>query len=106
MPDSENYLLTILAHFCLEPQNRTLVLSDGYKPAADEFRQFSDLSQIAQLMTSHLFSANPAWTESARAHLQLYSGNRSGLLPEKFDKYLICMATLYDYARSDKLLSN
>ena len=69
-----SYLLTVLSHFCLEPQDRALVRSEAYKPGPDEFRQFADLSQIAEFMMSQLISASPTSMESAGAHILLYAG--------------------------------
>ena len=70
----QSYLLTVLSHFCLEPQDRALVRSDQYKPGPDEFRQFADLGQIAEFMMYQLISATPASMESAGAHILLYAG--------------------------------
>ena len=70
----QTYLLTVLSHFCLEPQDRALTLSEAYKPSPDEFRQFADLSQIAEFMMHQLISATPKLMESAGAHILLYAG--------------------------------
>lgn len=67
------YLVTVLAHFCLEAHDRKLMLSDAYKPMPDEFRQFADLRQVAEMMMNQ-FAASPAWMESAGAHILLYAG--------------------------------
>ena len=69
------YLASVLGHFCLQPLDRTEVLSDDYNPGDEEFRQFADLTQIAELMMRQLTSAkNPRWMESAGAHILLYAG--------------------------------
>jgi hypothetical protein len=69
------YLASVLGHFCLQPVDRTAILSDDYSPGDGEFRQFADLTQIAELMMRQLTSAkNPLWMESAGAHILLYAG--------------------------------
>ena len=69
------YLASLLGHFCLEPVDRMEVLSPEYSPGEMEFRQFADLTQIAELMMRQLTSANnPLWMESAGAHILLYAG--------------------------------
>jgi hypothetical protein len=69
------YLASVLGHFCLQPLDRQEVLSDDYSPGDGEFRQFADLTQIAELRMRQLASAkNPAWMESAGAHILLYAG--------------------------------
>jgi len=69
------YLASVLGHFCLQPTDRLEALSPDYSPADTEFRQFADLTQIAELMMRQLTSArNPAWMESAGAHILLYAG--------------------------------
>jgi hypothetical protein len=69
------YLASVLGHFCLQPVDRQEALSDDYSPGDGEFRQFADLTQIAELMMRQLTSAkNPAWMESAGAHILLYAG--------------------------------
>jgi hypothetical protein len=51
------------------------VLSDDYSPGEGDFRQFADLTQIAEMMLRQLTSAqNPLWMESAGAHILLYAG--------------------------------
>jgi hypothetical protein len=51
------------------------VLSADYVPNDQEFRQFADLTQIAEMMVQQLTSAkNPLWMESAGAHILLYAG--------------------------------
>ena len=51
------------------------ILSPDYNPSDTEFRQFADLTQIAELMMRQLTSAkNPLWMESAGAHFLLYAG--------------------------------
>src|SRR5260370_18703994 len=51
------------------------ILSPDYSPNDLEFRQFADLTQIAELMMRQLTSAmNPIWMESAGAHILLYAG--------------------------------
>jgi hypothetical protein len=51
------------------------ILSPDYSPGEMEFRQFADLTQIAELKMQQLTSAkNPLWMESAGAHILLYAG--------------------------------
>src|SRR5271154_4722214 len=69
------YLASVLGHFCLQSVDRMAVLSPDYTPSDQEFRQFADLTQIAELMMRQLTSAkNPLWMESAGAHILLYAG--------------------------------
>ncbi|HSY68298.1 MAG TPA: hypothetical protein VK813_06640 [Edaphobacter sp.] len=69
------YLASVLGHFCLQSVDRMEVLSPDYSPSDQEFRQFADLTQIAELMMRQLTSAkNPLWMESAGAHILLYAG--------------------------------
>jgi hypothetical protein len=69
------YLASVLGHFSLQPVDRLQVLSPDYGPGEMEFRQFADLTQIAELMMRQLTSANnPLWMESAGAHILLYAG--------------------------------
>ncbi|MBB5338939.1 hypothetical protein [Tunturiibacter gelidoferens] len=69
------YLASVLGHFCLQSVDRTELLSSDYNPGDHEFRQFADLTQIAELMMRQLTSAkNPLWMESAGAHILLYAG--------------------------------
>lgn len=69
------YLASVLGHFCLQSIDRRAILSEDYKPGDQEFRQFADLTQIAELMMQQLTSArNPLWMESAGAHILLYAG--------------------------------
>ena len=69
------YLASVLGHFCLQPVDRMEVLSPEYSPGEMEFRQFADLTQIAELMMRQITSANnPLWMESAGAHILLYAG--------------------------------
>jgi hypothetical protein len=69
------YLASVLGHFCLQPVDRLEALSPDYSPGDQEFRQFADLTQIAELMMRQLTSArNPVWMESAGAHILLYAG--------------------------------
>ena len=69
------YLASVLGHFSLQPLDRMEVLSPDYSPGDHEFRQFADLTQIAELMMRQLTSAkNPMWMESAGAHILLYAG--------------------------------
>jgi hypothetical protein len=69
------YLASVLGHFCLQPVDRMEILSPDYSPGDGEFRQFADLTQIAELMMQQLTSAkNPVWMESAGAHILLYAG--------------------------------
>jgi hypothetical protein len=69
------YLASVLGHFCLQSIDRIKVLSPDYSPSDLEFRQFADLTQIAELMMRQLTSEkNPLWMESAGAHILLYAG--------------------------------
>ena len=69
------YLASVLGHFCLQSMDRLAVLSPDYSPDDGEFRQFADLTQIAEMMMQQLTSAkNPVWMESAGAHILLYAG--------------------------------
>ena len=69
------YLASVLGHFCLQPVDRMEALSPDYSPGDSEFRQFADLTQIAEMMMRQLSSArNPLWMESAGAHILLYAG--------------------------------
>lgn len=69
------YLASVLGHFCLQSVDRMAILSPDYSPGDLEFRQFADLTQIAELMMRQLTSAkNPLWMESAGAHILLYAG--------------------------------
>jgi hypothetical protein len=69
------YLASVLGHFCLQSVDHTEILSPDYNPGDQEFRQFADLTQIAELMMQQLASAkNPLWMESAGAHILLYAG--------------------------------
>jgi hypothetical protein len=69
------YLASVLGHFCLQSTDRMEVLDPDYSPGDTEFRQFADLTQIAELMMRQLTSANnPLWMESAGAHILLYAG--------------------------------
>jgi hypothetical protein len=69
------YLASVLGHFCLQSMDRVAVLSPDYSPSDTEFRQFADLTQIAELMMRQLTSAkDPRWMESAGAHILLYAG--------------------------------
>ena len=69
------YLASVLGHFCLQSVDRMAILSPDYSPGDSEFRQFADLTQIAELMMQQLTSAkNPLWMESAGAHILLYAG--------------------------------
>ena len=69
------YLASVMGHFCLQPVDRAEALSAEYAPGEGEFRQFADLTQIAEMMMQQLTSAkNPAWMESAGAHILLYAG--------------------------------
>jgi hypothetical protein len=69
------YLASVLGHFCLQSVDRMAILSPDYSPSDLEFRQFADLTQIAELMMRQLTSAkNPLWMESAGAHILLYAG--------------------------------
>ena len=69
------YLASVLGHFCLQSVDRMEALSPDYAPSDLEFRQFADLTQIAELMMRQLTSAkNPLWMESAGAHILLYAG--------------------------------
>jgi hypothetical protein len=69
------YLASVLGHFCLQSMDRVAVLSSDYSQNDLEFRQFADLTQIAELMMRQLTSAkDPRWMESAGAHILLYAG--------------------------------
>jgi hypothetical protein len=69
------YLASVMGHFCLQPVDRLEILSPDYSPGDGEFRQFADLTQIAEMMMQQLTSAkNPLWMESAGAHILLYAG--------------------------------
>ncbi|WP_158945130.1 hypothetical protein [Granulicella sp. S190] len=69
------YLASVLGHFCLQSVDRAELLSPDYNPDDREFRQFADLTQIAEMMMRQLTSAkNPLWMESAGAHILLYAG--------------------------------
>src|ERR1700727_716395 len=69
------YLASVLGHFCLQSVDRMATLSPDYSPGDQEFRQFADLTQIAEMMMRQLTSAkNPLWMESAGAHILLYAG--------------------------------
>lgn len=69
------YLASVLGHFCLQSIDRVEALSPDSSPGDGEFRQFADLTQIAELMMQQLTSArNPLWMESAGAHILLYAG--------------------------------
>lgn len=69
------YLASVLAHFCLQSFDREELHSLDYAPGEQEFRQFADLTQIAEMMMQQLTSAkNPLWMESAGAHILLYAG--------------------------------
>ncbi len=69
------YLASVLGHFCLQPVDRAEALSDEYAPGDQEFRQFADLTQIAEMMMRQLTCArSPLWMESAGAHILLYAG--------------------------------
>ncbi len=69
------YLASVLGHFCLQSVDRMEILSPDYNPSDQEFRQFADLTQIAEMMMQQLTSAkNPLWMESAGAHILLYAG--------------------------------
>jgi hypothetical protein len=69
------YLASVLGHFSLQSVDRMEILSPDYTPGDQEFRQFADLTQIAELMMRQLTSAkNPLWMESAGAHILLYAG--------------------------------
>jgi hypothetical protein len=69
------YLASVLGHFCLQSADRMESLSADYSPNDGEFRQFADLTQIAEMMMGQLTTArNPLWMESAGAHILLYAG--------------------------------
>jgi hypothetical protein len=69
------YLASMMGHFSLQPVDRQEILSDSYSPGDQEFRQFADLTQIAEMMMQQLTTAkNPLWMESAGAHILLYAG--------------------------------
>ena len=69
------YLASVLGHFSLQSVDRLAVLREDYNPGEGDFRQFADLTQIAEMMLRQLTSAqNPLWMESAGAHILLYAG--------------------------------
>ena len=69
------YLASVLGHFSLQSMDRQELLSDDYNPADGEFRQFADLTQIAELMMRQLTSEkNTLRMESAGAHILVYAG--------------------------------
>jgi hypothetical protein len=69
------YLASVLGHFSLQSVDQMEILSPDYSPSDLEFRQFANLTQIAELMMRQLTSAkNPLWMESAGAHILLYAG--------------------------------
>jgi hypothetical protein len=69
------YLASVLGHFSLQSFDRAEILAEDYSPGDGEFRQFADLTQIAELRMQQLTSANnPLWMESAGAHILLYAG--------------------------------
>ena len=69
------YVASVLGHFCLQSVDRRAILSPDYSPGELEFRQFADLTQIAEMMMRQLTNANnPLWMESAGAHILLYAG--------------------------------
>ena len=43
------YLASVLGHFCLQSVDRMEILSADYSPGDSEFRQFADLTQIAEI---------------------------------------------------------
>src|ERR1700745_4214929 len=64
------YLASVLGHFCLQPVDRMEILSPDYNPSDLEFRQFADLTQIAEMMMRQLPSEkNPLGMGSAGGHL-------------------------------------
>src|ERR1035437_7775061 len=64
------YLASVLGHFCLQPVDRVEALSPDYSPGDTEFRQFADLTQIAEMMMRQLTSAKESALDgvSRRAH--------------------------------------
>src|ERR1700743_14247 len=69
------YLASVLGHFCLQSIDRMEILSSDYNPSDTEFRQFADLTQIAEMMMRQLTSEkNPLWMEAAGAPILLYAG--------------------------------
>jgi hypothetical protein len=69
------YLASVLSHFSLQSIDRAEVLSPDYHPDLEEFRQFADLTQIAEMMMRQLIDVqSPLWMESAGAHILLYAG--------------------------------
>jgi hypothetical protein len=69
------YLASVLGHFSLQSVDRLAVLREDYNPGEGDFRQFADLTQIAEMMLRQLTSAkDPLWMESAGAHILLYAG--------------------------------
>lgn len=69
------YLASVLGHFCLQPVDHGHALSPDYNPPDYDFRQYADLTQIAESMLTQMTTAkSPAWMESAGAHILLYAG--------------------------------
>lgn len=69
------YIASVLGHFCLTSMDRLAILSPEYSCGESDFRQFADLTQIAEMMLQQLTAAkSPAWMESAGAHILLYAG--------------------------------
>src|ERR1700678_2843241 len=69
------YLASVLGHFCLQSVDRVEALSPDYSPGDTEFRQFADLTQIAELMMRQLTGGkNPLWVGSGGAPIFIYAG--------------------------------
>ena len=108
------YLASVLANFCLESIDRKEILSSDYNPGVRNFRQFADLTQIAEMMLRQLASANnPRWMESAGAHILLYAGffnsqNRGRHNIDFFSRIgrdCYCMAAVGNRERTMKLMA-
>ena len=83
------YLASVMGHFCLQPLDRNEILSPDYTPADTDFRQFADLTQIAELMMRQLTSArNPLWMECLRWLFP--SGRRATLSLSQLDHTIDC----------------
>ena len=69
------YIASVLGHFCLQSIDRRAVLSPDYNPDELEFRQFADLTQIAEMMMRQLTSASkPAPSGLSSKDLLLIGG--------------------------------
>jgi len=69
------YLASVLGRFSLRSMDSVEIVSPNYDPGMEEFRQFADLTQIAEMMMHQVTSArSPIWMESAGAHILLFAG--------------------------------